>query len=260
MRLCDDSWMPETFKKRRDPAPLGSIPDRLQMFVREVRFYREIGPAVGVRVPACFRAEERDGSTLLELEDLSSWRLGADPVAAAQMLVGLHEGWEGKALSEWPWLGQTDVSDLVERLFSETWASARNRSDLTSQVRNLGDDLVGQVRAVEERAEASGPHTLVHGDASARNMRTSPAGEVALLDWEDLGVGPGVCDLGWFLVSSVEPHSWDRTIAAYGNPSRLSEALPAVVVQGLLSLADEEEGSADARKWIARLAEASRRI
>jgi hypothetical protein len=230
------------------------------MFVREVRFYREIGPAVGVRVPACFRAEERDGSTLLELEDLSSWRLGADPVAAAQMLVGLHEGWEGKALSEWPWLGQTDVSDLVERLFSETWASARNRSDLTSQVRNLGDDLVGQVRAVEERAEASGPHTLVHGDASARNMRTSPAGEVALLDWEDLGVGPGVCDLGWFLVSSVEPHSWDRTIAAYGNPSRLSEALPAVVVQGLLSLADEEEGSADARKWIARLAEASRRI
>jgi hypothetical protein len=56
MRLCHDAWMPGTFKKRPDPAPLGSIFDRLQMLVREVRFYREIGPALGVRVAACFRA------------------------------------------------------------------------------------------------------------------------------------------------------------------------------------------------------------
>jgi thiamine kinase-like enzyme len=158
--------------------------------------------------------------------------IGRRPGRCRAMLAGLHERWEGKALSEWPSLAQTDVSDLVERLFSEIWVSGRDRSDLTSQVRNLGDDLVEQVQALEQRPEASGPHTLVHGDASARNMRTSPAGEVTLLDWEDMGAGRGVCDLAWFLVSSVEPHSWDRTIAAYGSASRLSEALPAGLVQG----------------------------
>lgn len=66
--------MTAIFTKSREPARPGSIPDRLQMFTREVRFYTEIAPAVGVRVPAVFRAEARDGGTVLELDDLSpSW-------------------------------------------------------------------------------------------------------------------------------------------------------------------------------------------
>jgi hypothetical protein len=252
--------MAENFTKRREPAAPGSIPDRLQMFAREVRFYREIGPAVGVRVPACYRAEENNGSTLLELEDLSSWRLGADPADAARMLATLHQRWEGKASTEWPWLSQTDVADLVEDLYSGLWGSIRDRADLTPQVRNLGADLVGEVQAAEHRAGASGPHTLIHGDASARNMRTSPTGEIALLDWEDLGVGPGIGDLAWFLLSSVDPDDWDRALDAYGNGSGLGEVLPAVVVQGLLSLSDEKEGSPAAIQWIARLEEAAQRV
>ncbi|MEV6286913.1 phosphotransferase [Kribbella sp. NPDC051770] len=181
--------MPKTFTKRREPAAPGSIPDRLQMFTREVRFYRELGSAVGVRVPACFLAEEHHGATHLELEDLSDWRLGADPVEAARLLAGLHRRWEGRAFTEWPWLAQDDVSDLVDTLFTETWTTARNRPDLTPAVRALGDDLVGQVPAAEQRAASAGPPTLVHGDASARNMRTSYDGEIAFLDWEDRRIG-----------------------------------------------------------------------
>ncbi len=63
-----------TFIKRREPAPPGSIPDRLQMFARELTFYSEIAPAVGVTVPTMLRAEDRGGSTVLELEDLSHWQ------------------------------------------------------------------------------------------------------------------------------------------------------------------------------------------
>src|ERR1700749_2421878 len=70
------------FVKRREPAPPGSIPDVLAMFVNEVRFYREVVPVVGVRVPACLTAQEDHGSTLLELENLSDWSEGADPAQA----------------------------------------------------------------------------------------------------------------------------------------------------------------------------------
>ncbi len=248
------------FMKSREPAQRGSIPDRLQMFTREVRFYTEIAPTVGVRVPSVFRAEVRDGSTVLELEDLSSWREGADPVAAARALASLHGRWVGRAEDTWPWLPRADASDLVGELFDACWPALRRRSDVTDAVRRLGDALVGEVSAVERVADAAGPPTLTHGDASAANMRTSPAGEVVLLDWEDVGSGPGICDVAWFLMSSVEAHDWDRALGAYGDAHGLGDALPAASVQALLSFAHQEEGSADALAWIGGLEEACARL
>jgi hypothetical protein len=250
-----------SYLKRRDPAPPGSIPDRLRMFVLEVRFYREVAPSLGVRVPGCLRAEEHeDGSTLLELEDLSEWRPGADAASGAELLSGLHSRWEGTAVERWPWLPRQDVSELVDDLFAASWPTIRERRDMTPQARALGDRVVGRVKEAERRAEISGPWTLVHGDASYNNMRTSPTGEVALLDWEDFGAGPGVCDLAWFLVSSVDPKDWDSAIGSYKEAAGLDRALPAAAVQGLLSLAAEDEGTTpDAAGWTARVAEAGRR-
>ncbi|WP_162260790.1 phosphotransferase family protein [Nocardioides sp. Soil805] len=252
--------MTATFVKHREPARPGSIPDRLQMFTREVRFYTEVAPSVGVRVPTAFRAEVRDGSTVLELEDLSSWRAGADPVAAARALASLHERWVGQAEASWPWLPRPDASDLVGALYEERWPVLRGRSDVTDAVRRIGDALVGEVSAVERVAHTAGHNTLTHGDASAPNLRTGPDGEVALLDWEDVGSGPGICDVAWFLMSSVEPADWDRVLDAYGDASGLGEALPAISVQALLSLDGEEEGSVDALEWIGCLEEATGRL
>lgn len=259
-RVLDTPRMSVAHVKRREPATPGSIPDRLQMFAREVRFYQELASFVGVRVPGCFRAEVLDdGSTLLELEDLSRWHPGADPAVAARLLRALHDRWEAKAVERWPWLPREDVSDLVESLFDVEWPRIRARRDLSSQVRALGDRLCGHVRDADRAASAAGPWTLVHGDASSDNMRTSEGGEVALLDWEDYGAGRGTEDLAWFLVSSVDAHDWDRTIAAYGPADGLRAALPSAAVQALLRLGDEREDSANASVWIPRLAEAARR-
>lgn len=66
---------------RRGHAVPGSIPAVLDIFRSEVRFYQEIAPVVGSRVPACYQCEETSQGTVLE--DLSAWQPGADPVAAA---------------------------------------------------------------------------------------------------------------------------------------------------------------------------------
>ncbi len=92
------------------------------------------------------------------------------------------------------------------------------------------------------------------------NMRTGPDGEIALLDWEDVSAGPGACDLAWMLVSSVDPIRWDETIAAYGHIGGLAEVLPAVMVQGLLSLSGIPAGTTRAAAWIERLDAAGRRL
>jgi hypothetical protein len=231
------------------------------MFRCEVRFYQEIAPVIGVRVPACYRAEATDDGTLLELEDLSSWRPGADPASAAGVLVCLHKRWPSEALSRWPWLRRPGAAvDLVAALYDRTWPLIIGRAELGSAVRDLGERLVGRVAAAESAAGAAGPLVLTHGDASAQNMRTSSAAEIALLDWEDVGIAPGVTDLAWLLISSVEPDCWDEVIAAYGPAGQMAEALPASAVQGLLSMSDTVAGSADSEAWAARLRSAAVRI
>jgi hypothetical protein len=231
------------------------------MFRCEVRFYQEIAPVIGMRVPACYRAEATDDGTLLELEDLSSWRPGADPATAAGVLGWLHERWPSEALSRWPWLRRPgEAVDLVAELYDRTWKLIVGRDELGSPVRDLGERLVGRVAAAESAASAAGPLVLTHGDASAQNMRTSPAAEIVLLDWEDVGIAPGVTDLAWLLVSSVEPERWDEVIAAYGAAGQLAEALPASAIQGLLSMSDTVPGSADSEAWAARLRSAVARI
>jgi aminoglycoside phosphotransferase (APT) family kinase protein len=106
----------------------------------------------------------------------------------------------------------------VERLFIETWADLAGRGDLPRAVASFGARMAEpeQVTAAEEAIAEAGPLTLVHGDAQARNVRTSPDGEVALLDWEDVSAAPGVLDLAWLLTASVDPGQWDEVIAAYG--------------------------------------------
>lgn len=231
------------------------------MFRSEMRFYREIAPVIGVRVPACYHAEDSGEGTVLILEDFSSWQPGADPLAAASLLSGMHRSWAGQAHLRWPWLRPAGAAaGLVEELFGRVWPNLADRGDLTPHVRALGEGLAGKVAENERAIGMLGPLTLVHGDASARNLRTGPGGEVALLDWEDVSAAPGVLDLAWLLVSSVEPAQWDEVIAAYGPADGLAEVLRAVAVQALLSMSDTAVGSAAASGWARRLAAAAARI
>jgi aminoglycoside phosphotransferase (APT) family kinase protein len=202
-----------------------------------------------------------DDGTLLVLEDLSSWQSGADPAAAARVLAGLHACWSGRAQQRWPWLRPVGAAvDLVEALYQDTWPGLAARQDITPAVRDLAGRLVGKVAASERAIDRAGPVTLAHGDASLANMRTSAAAEIALLDWEDVSAAPGIADVAWLLVSSVEPARWAEVIAAYGTSAGLSDVLPAVAVQGLFELSDTPDGSADGSVWLARLEAAGRHL
>jgi aminoglycoside phosphotransferase (APT) family kinase protein len=250
----------QIYVKRRDQPVPGSIPAALDSFRKEVRFYRLIAPVVGVRVPLCYRAEVTDRGTVLELEDLSAWQPGADPVAAARVLSAMHRRWAGEAERRWPWLRADGVADhLVAELFDDTWPMLAARNELTGAARAVGERLVGNVAAAERAVAATAGRTMVHGDASMLNMRTAPDGEIALLDWEDVISAPGTVDLAWMLVSSVHPDRWDEVIAAYG-PGDLEAVLPSLIVQGLLSMSDTAPGSAPAAEWAMRLDAAARRV
>lgn len=96
-------------KLRAKPDP-ESIPTLLAMFERELRFYREVAPEVGVRVPVCYEAQETESGYRLVLEDLSAWAEGGDPVEVARALADLHRRWEGIAEARWPWLDRSGAA------------------------------------------------------------------------------------------------------------------------------------------------------
>lgn len=244
--------MPEFVKRRGRPEP-NSIPERLQIFRTEVRFYREIAPVAGVRVPACYRAEASESGTELVLEDLSHWRRGADPVAVAGELARLHHRWAGVAAERWPWLRPVGAAaDLVGAHFDRAWPRLAARDDLPASVRAAGARFVGRV-AEFESVDGGQPRTLIHGDCAMPNLRTGPRGEIAYLDWEDVGAAPGVNDLARLLVSSVVPERWDEVIRAYGTENGLAGVLPGAVVQELFFVGDQADGSDEAGVALRRI-------
>ena len=251
------------FVKVRPPATPGTIPHALDMFRNEVRFYREVAPVVGVRVPLSAAAEETDDGFRLELEDLGDWTPGGDPVAVARVLGSLHERWAGEAAERWSWLTPPGAAaDLVAALYDRTWPELDRRKDLTRAVRKAGAGFVGRIPELEQREGEAGPLTLIHGDASARNVRTSPAGEVALLDWEDVRVASGAVDLAWWLLTSVDVDAWDVVLAASSPADRagVPTVMPTAVAQALLSLGGTEDGSPEAAASIVRIEAALERF
>ncbi len=207
------------------------------------------------------KASDGPEGTVLVLEDLSEWSPGADPVEVTAVYADLHARFVGVAEHRWPWLRRGGVgAELVGELYDRTWPAVSGRHDLAPSVRRFGAEMVGHAAGAERMDSGDGRLTLVHGDASGRNQRTSPTGEIVLLDWEDVGLGDGIADIAWLLVSSVGPERWQEVLDAYHDNSGLRAVLPAAMVQGLFSLGGTEEGSKDADGWIKRLEAAASRL
>jgi hypothetical protein len=120
------------------------------MFARELRFYREIAPEVGVRVPECYEADETGEGFRLVLEDLSSWTEGGGPVKVAVALKQIHQRWLWTAEQRWPWLKRDGRGALaVGELYDRVWSGMQGRPELTPVIRDLGDRFAGRVAALE---------------------------------------------------------------------------------------------------------------
>lgn len=192
-------------------------------YEREVRFYRELAPTLAVRAPACYAAEldEASGLFSLLLEDLAPAEVGdqltgctLDQAAAAvAALVGLHAPrWADPTLAAHEaWLvpkvvgGGELLAQVVGALvpaFVDRYADALP-DEVLATVERMGEALP---RWVELPA---GPLTVTHNDYRLDNLlfRTDgPTTTVAVVDWQTVGLGPGIADVSYFLGAGLLPH------------------------------------------------------
>jgi hypothetical protein len=186
-------------------------------YLAEVRFYRDVAPTVGIRVPACHLADIDTGEgwfTLLMADDPAASvgdMVEAGTVAQAEAalgeLVGLQAPrWEDPVLRGTDWLQPTSWI-----AFAHTFPDS-----LAPFLSRFGDRLTPEEIALCEKVMPhavtwlrswSAPTALQHGDFRPDNILfgTTADGREALtvFDWQTVRVGPPLVDVGYYVGGSL---------------------------------------------------------
>ncbi|MEM1436052.1 MAG: phosphotransferase [Pseudomonadota bacterium] len=195
----------------------------LRNYLKEVRFYQEMVPHLGIRVPRCYHAaiiDEGPEFSLL-LEDLAPAQQGdqlagcsaAIAEAAVLELVGLHAPtWNRPELHTADWLfvnpsmaGQDPGFLYKANLpgFLERYGPALD-ADQQRIISRFGD-FYGV-----EAASHSGVASLIHVDYRLDNLLINDAQqppEVTVVDWQSIQVGSPLSDVAYFLGAGMLPEA-----------------------------------------------------
>lgn len=197
-------------------------------YEREVRFYRELAGELDVRIPRCYLAvlDDTTGDFVLVMDDLHPACAGDqltgcgpdDAASAIGELVGLHAPlWGDAGLSgRGAWLsprlvdGGQPIADIYRALlpgFTERYAG---RLDATTCA--VTEAFAGVVGLWAEPGQSWSPSeavvTVTHNDFRLDNLLfdhdpTDGRRRTAVVDWQTVGLGPGVADVSYLLGSGL---------------------------------------------------------
>jgi hypothetical protein len=179
---------------------------------REAHFYgssiSELLPRGLTTAPAA-TVFTHHGFTWLVMRDIGavlqqSWTPGSAMVAARRAALLYVPGAVRQGLLDVPWLEQEGYAAYAHHV-----PAGHENLDALAQDPRLRTlftpDQVHALHACLDAAEDLNararelPTTLVHGDLTPHNAGLDPHGDLALIDWEHVGVGPVGFDLGTFV-------------------------------------------------------------
>jgi Phosphotransferase enzyme family len=198
------------------------ICEDLEFYLREVRFYQEIG-LTNPLPPACpyFVAfDEETHDFVLVLEDLGRLRVADQIVGCAvadaeTVIDGIarHHAywWESNRFASLPWLKTRDTPPFPGFTISNYEAAwppfiEGVGADLSPALRSFGERLPSLVPWFCEELTRP-PRTFVHGDLRLDQL-FFPVGAddppLTVLDWQMTARGRGAYDVGYFLSQSLD--------------------------------------------------------
>ena len=188
-RVCPEYESPDASGPRSVIVKLAAGPenptpaDRLRhKYDREARFYREIGPAVGIRIPVCYFAAYQDAPprVVLLLEDLGYSSFGdaqfgcshQESLAAVDRLAALHAAWwNSDKFDLYDWLASFgDFAVQLGRIAEPRGPFlSRHGEVMPERLRELTARLGPQHERLLARLSGP-PQTLTHVDAHLHNF------------------------------------------------------------------------------------------
>ena len=219
----DGTGVPETVVVKLptlDPQGVALCED-LDFYLREVRFYDEIGVANPLR-PARPYFTAFDPAThefILVLEDLQRLRVNdqidgcspADAEIVVDAIAGHHAfWWESDKFSSMPWLkafNDPPYPQVITANFTASWPLVLDRfgDGLSTEVKGLGARLPWLVDWYTAQL-ARPPVTFAHGDLRLDQLffAVTPADPpLTALDWQVSTKARGAYDLAYFLSQSM---------------------------------------------------------
>ena len=189
----------------------------MNLYAREVFFYRDLAPGLTMRVPRCyFTYHDGDtGAFMLLIEDIADGAVHdqdeACPVEDAGLAMthaaALHAAyWNSPRLHELEWLNHLGPRDLDvwQAMYCDAWAAFSGRDEviLDPGLRAIGDEL-GSSRLRSWIDVSVLPLTLTHADYHLTNMLFSTdcqgARRMATVDWQMTMHAPAMIDISYFI-------------------------------------------------------------
>lgn len=235
----------------------------MQMYPREVGFYKDLSDTVPMNLAKCFvnMTDSETGHTMLIIEHVSPSRAGdilegtsfdhmLRLVTDMATMHGRH--WMNDELNQLPWMLNWDVQSfrLGVPIVQDTWARYNEANpgkfpkDLHEVIdRTWINDVDAWLMKFNERE-----WTFTHGDYELDNMLfipTADGGEdIVIIDWQTVQRSFPGTDLSWFLCASSTDESVARerelldryraTLAANGGPEWSHERLIEDLAWGVL--------------------------
>jgi aminoglycoside/choline kinase family phosphotransferase len=193
-----------------------------RFFEREVAFYREIGPAAGIRVPTLYYGDVEPASSdfVMLLEDLAPAKVGdqlesctADEARRAIAALARCQAawWESPRLGSFAWLPTMNdpINHFSQFAYQACWQPFVQfvGDRLSPELKQTGEAFATRIIAALDGL-AGMPLTLSHGDFRADNLffgDTADDAGLALVDWQLVSRGSGAFDVAYFLSGNLKP-------------------------------------------------------
>lgn len=189
------------------------------LYSTEIQWYRDLRADCPVRVPASYWGgmEPEAGRYCLLLEDMgdlgtSDQLTGCTPAQAELAVTNLARiharWWESERLEQLDWLPTSEFQgEMARDLYALGWGafSEAFESDLPAAFASIGERIGPSLPRLYARGSESAK-TLVHGDYRIENFLFGEPGTAegfVVLDWQIVGHGSGLRDLGYLLGQSL---------------------------------------------------------
>lgn len=193
--------------------------DALAFYAREIEFYREHAPSTPFRTATCYGAAISDENTdfTVAMEDMGGLRslnqLDGVSLADAQTIIDVladfhAQWWQSPALAgmqgTFPPLSNPVYHMVLPSLWDGGWPGAMQHAPSAIPA---GTEAIGELWSPKCQWMLDNlmtPETLCHGDYRADNIMFDGS-TPAVLDFQIVGCGSGMYDLGYFISQSIDP-------------------------------------------------------